>query len=78
MGRRRLVDSIENVLKLADGLMTVEIIGGERLEFSENFACPDCGISVDEIEPRSFSFNNPFGACPECSGLDSRWSLTRI
>ena len=69
MGRRRLVDSIENVLKLADGLMTVEIIGGERLEFSENFACPDCGISVDEIEPRSFSFNNPFGACPECSGL---------
>ena len=69
MGRRRLVDSIESVLKLADGLMTVEIIGGERLEFSENFACPDCGISVDEIEPRSFSFNNPFGACPECFGL---------
>ena len=69
MGRRRLVDSIESVLKLADGLMTVEIIGGERLEFSENFACPDCGISIDEIEPRSFSFNNPFGACPECFGL---------
>ena len=69
MGRRRISDSIESVLKLADGLMTVEIIGGERLQFSENFACPDCGISVEEIEPRSFSFNNPFGACPECSGL---------
>ncbi|MCD8109266.1 MAG: excinuclease ABC subunit UvrA [Clostridiales bacterium] len=69
MGRRRLVDSIENVLKLADGQMTVEIIGGERLEFSENFACPDCGVSIEEIEPRSFSFNNPFGACPECAGL---------
>ncbi len=69
MGRRRLVDSIENVLKLADGQMTVDVIGGERLEFSENFACPDCGISIEEIEPRSFSFNNPFGACPECAGL---------
>ncbi|MCD7980758.1 MAG: excinuclease ABC subunit UvrA [Clostridiales bacterium] len=69
MGRRRLVDSIENVLKLAEGQMTVEIIGGERMEFSENFACPDCGISIEEIEPRSFSFNNPFGACPECLGL---------
>ncbi|MCD8134314.1 MAG: excinuclease ABC subunit UvrA [Clostridiales bacterium] len=69
MGRRRLVDSIENVLKLADGQMTVEIIGGDRLEFSENFACPDCGVSIEEIEPRSFSFNNPFGACPECAGL---------
>ncbi len=69
MGRRRLVDSIENVLKLAEGQMTVEIIGGERLEFSENFACPDCGIGLEEIEPRSFSFNNPFGACPDCFGL---------
>ncbi|MCD7864546.1 MAG: excinuclease ABC subunit UvrA [Clostridiales bacterium] len=69
MGRRRLVDSIENVLKLADGQMTVDIIGGESMEFSENFACPDCGISIEEIEPRSFSFNNPFGACPECAGL---------
>ncbi len=69
MGRRRLVDSIENVLKLADGQMTVDVIGGETLEFSENFACPDCGISIEEIEPRSFSFNNPFGACPECAGL---------
>ncbi len=69
MGRRRLVDSIENCLKLADGQMTVDIIGGETMEFSENFACPDCGISIEEIEPRSFSFNNPFGACPECAGL---------
>ncbi len=69
MGRRRLVDSIENVLKLADGLMTVDVVGGKPMEFSENFACPDCGISVEEIEPRSFSFNNPFGACPECAGL---------
>ncbi len=72
MGRRRLVDSIENVLKLAEGQMTVEIIDGERLEFSENFACPDCGVSIDEIEPRSFSFNNPFGACPDCFGLGYR------
>ncbi len=69
MGRRRLVDSIENVLKLADGQMTVDLLDGETLEFSESYACPDCGISVEEIEPRSFSFNNPFGACPECAGL---------
>ncbi|MCD8156344.1 MAG: excinuclease ABC subunit UvrA, partial [Clostridiales bacterium] len=69
MGRRRLVDSIENALKLAEGRMTVDIIGGESMEFSENFACPDCGGSIEEIEPRSFSFNNPFGACPECAGL---------
>ncbi len=69
MGRRRLVDSIENVLKLADGQMSVDIIDGETLEFSESYACPDCGISIEEIEPRSFSFNNPFGACPECAGL---------
>ncbi len=69
MGRRRLVDSIENVLKLAEGQMTVDVIDGEPLTFSENFACPDCGISIEEIEPRSFSFNNPFGACPECAGL---------
>ncbi|MCD8046148.1 MAG: excinuclease ABC subunit UvrA [Clostridiales bacterium] len=69
MGRRRLVDSIENALKLAEGRMTVDIIGGESMEFSENFACPDCGVSIEEIEPRSFSFNNPFGACPECAGL---------
>ena len=67
--QRRLIDSIENVLELADGLLTVDVIGGEPLQFSQSFSCPDCGISIDEIEPRSFSFNNPFGACPECFGL---------
>ena len=66
---RRLVDSIENVLNLSDGLLTVDIIGGETLQFSQSFSCADCGISIDEIEPRSFSFNNPFGACPDCFGL---------
>ncbi|MCH5256158.1 MAG: excinuclease ABC subunit UvrA [Lachnospiraceae bacterium] len=66
---RRLTDSIENVLKLADGTMILDVIDGEPLTFSENFSCPDCGISIGEIEPRSFSFNNPFGACPECFGL---------
>ena len=65
----RMADSVENVLKLADGLMIVDVIGGEPLNFSQSFSCPDCGISIDEIEPRSFSFNNPFGACPECAGL---------
>ena len=66
---RRLTDSIENVMKLADGLMTVDIIDGEQIQFSDSFACPDCGISIEEVEPRSFSFNNPFGACPTCFGL---------
>ncbi len=66
---KRLADSIENVLQLADGLLTVDVIGGEPIQFSESFSCPDCGISVDEVEPRSFSFNNPFGACPTCFGL---------
>lgn len=66
---RRLTDSIENVMKLSDGLMTVDIVDGEPMNFSVGFACPDCGVSIDEIEPRSFSFNNPFGACPECFGL---------
>ena len=66
---QRLTDSIENVLSLSGGLMTVDIIDGEPLTFSQNFACPDCGISIEEIEPRSFSFNNPYGACPECYGL---------
>jgi len=66
---QRLTDSIENVLNLAEGLMTVDVIGGEPIQFSESFSCPDCGISIEEIEPRSFSFNNPFGACPECFGL---------
>ena len=66
---RRLADSIENVMTLADGLMLVDVWGGEPLRFSQSFSCPDCGISIEEIEPRSFSFNNPFGACPECFGL---------
>lgn len=66
---KRLADSMENVLKLAEGLMIVDIVDGERKNFSESFSCPDCGISIDEIEPRSFSFNNPFGACPVCRGL---------
>ena len=66
---KRLTDSLENALKLADGLVLIDVIGGKQMSFSESFACPDCGISVDEIEPRTFSFNNPFGACPECYGL---------
>lgn len=66
---KRLTDSVESVLELADGLMTVDVIDGEPIHFSQSFSCPDCGISIDEIEPRSFSFNNPFGACPECFGL---------
>ncbi|MCR4745424.1 MAG: excinuclease ABC subunit UvrA, partial [Lachnospiraceae bacterium] len=65
----RLTDSIENVMKISNGLMTVDVIGGEEEHFSDSFSCPDCGISIDEIEPRSFSFNNPFGACPDCAGL---------
>lgn len=65
----RLTDSIENVLKIAEGLMIVDVIDGEPMNFSQDFSCPDCGISIDEIQPRSFSFNNPFGACPECLGL---------
>lgn len=69
---KRMADSIENVMKLADGLMTVEIVDGEVLHFSQSFSCPDCGISIEEIEPRSFSFNNPFGACPDCHGLGYR------
>ena len=66
---RRLTDSIENVLELAEGLMIVDIIGGTPVNFSQSFSCPDCGISISEVEPRSFSFNNPFGACPVCFGL---------
>lgn len=66
---RRLTDSIENVLALADGLLMVDVIDKETITFSQSFACPDCGISISEIEPRSFSFNNPFGACPVCFGL---------
>ncbi len=66
---KRLTDSIETVLNLAEGLMMVDVIGGETLNFSQSFSCPDCEISIEEIEPRSFSFNNPFGACPDCVGL---------
>ena len=67
--QRRLTDSIESVLELTDGLLMVDVIGGETQTFSQSFSCPDCGTSVEEIEPRSFSFNNPFGACPGCFGL---------
>ena len=67
--QRRLADSVENVLDLADGLLVVDVIDGEPMTFSQSFSCPDCGIGISEIEPRSFSFNNPFGACPVCFGL---------
>ena len=66
---KRLTESVEAALALADGLAMIDVIDGEMLNFSQSFACPDCGISVEEVEPRSFSFNNPFGACPECFGL---------
>ena len=66
---RRLADSLENALELAEGLAQIQVVGGELIQFSQNFACPDCGISIPEIEPRSFSFNNPFGACPSCAGI---------
>ena len=66
---KRLTDSVESVLEVAEGLMTVDVIGGEPVNFSQSFSCPDCGVSIEEIEPRSFSFNNPFGACPDCFGL---------
>ena len=66
---RRLTDSVENVLELAEGLLIVDVIGGTPMTFSQSFSCPDCGISISEVEPRSFSFNNPFGACPVCFGL---------
>ena len=65
----RLTGSVESVLDLAEGLLTVDVIGQEELHFSQSFSCPDCGVSIEEIEPRSFSFNNPFGACPECFGI---------
>jgi excinuclease ABC subunit A len=66
---KRLTDSIESVLKLSEGLLIVDIIDGDRMNFSQSFSCPDCNISIDEIEPRNFSFNNPFGACPDCHGI---------
>ncbi len=67
--KKRLTDSVETAMKLADGLLTVDVIDGEPMHFSQSFSCPDCGVSLSEIEPRSFSFNNPFGACPTCHGL---------
>ena len=73
---QRLTDSVENVMKLAEGLMIVDVIGQKPMNFSQSFACPDCGISVDEIEPRSFSFNNPFGACPVCHGIGIRMEFS--
>ena len=66
---KRLADSIETVMRLSDGLMIVDVSDGEPIQFSQSFSCPDCGISIEEVEPRSFSFNNPFGACPDCFGL---------
>ncbi len=66
---KRLTDSIETVMKLSDGLMILDVFGSEPMNFSQSFSCPDCGISIEEVEPRSFSFNNPFGACPDCFGL---------
>ena len=69
---QRLRDSIDSVLRLSEGLLIVDVIDGEPIRFSESFSCPDCGVSIDEIEPRVFSFNNPFGACPECHGIGVR------
>ena len=66
---KRLTDSVENALDLSEGLLFIDVVKGEEMTFSQSFSCPDCGISIDEIEPRSFSFNNPFGACPDCLGL---------
>ena len=73
---QRLTDSVENVMKLAEGLMIVDVIGQKPMNFSQSFACPDCGITVEEIEPRSFSFNNPFGACPVCHGIGIRMEFS--
>ncbi len=67
--QKRLTDSIETALKLSDGLMVIDVIGGNPMNFSQSFSCPDCDINIEEIEPRSFSFNNPFGACPDCFGF---------
>ena len=74
---KRLTDSIETVMKLSDGLMIVDVADGEPINFSQSFSCPDCGISIEEVEPRSFSFNNPFGACPDCFGLGYKMEFAR-
>ncbi|MCR5323956.1 MAG: excinuclease ABC subunit UvrA [Lachnospiraceae bacterium] len=73
---KRLADSLENCLKLGDGLANVDVIGGQQIDLSQNFACADCGISIEEVEPRTFSFNNPFGACPDCHGLGNRMEFS--
>lgn len=73
---KRLADSIESVLKLSDGLLIVDVVDKEQIMFSQSFSCPDCGIGIDELEPRVFSFNNPFGACPECHGLGNRMEFS--
>ena len=75
--QKRLTDSVETVLKLTDGLMTVDVVGDKPISFSQGFACPDCEISIQEVEPRSFSFNNPFGACPACSGLGYKMEFSK-
>lgn len=75
--RKRLADSVETAIELTDGLITVDVIGGKSLAFSTSFACPDCEISIPEIEPRSFSFNNPFGACPTCAGLGYKMEFAK-
>ncbi|MCQ2522773.1 MAG: excinuclease ABC subunit UvrA [Lachnospiraceae bacterium] len=75
--RKRIADSVETVLDLAEGLMTVDVVGASPLNFSSSFACPDCEISIAEVEPRSFSFNNPFGACPVCAGLGYKMEFSR-
>ncbi len=72
----RMTDSMENALRLGDGLIFIDVVGGEMKRFSQNFACPDCGTSIEELEPRSFSFNNPFGACPVCHGLGYKMEFT--
>lgn len=75
--QKRLTDSIETVLELTEGLLLVDVIGGEQILLSSNFACPDCEVSIPEIEPRSFSFNNPFGACPACAGLGYKMEFSK-
>lgn len=75
--QRRLADSVETCVDLTEGLITVDVVGGEALQFSTNFACPDCEISIPEVEPRSFSFNNPFGACPACAGLGYKMEFSK-
>jgi len=69
--QKRLTDSIETVLRLSNGILVVDVIGGKEMLLSQNFACTECNVSMEEITPRMFSFNNPYGACPECTGLGS-------